>query len=82
MSFIAGERVPDDYVPICSRNSRSTVSIRASRAGTSPCPKPCANGFVLVIGAGMSGLLQGLRLKQAGIPFTIVEKNDSVGGTW
>jgi 4-hydroxyacetophenone monooxygenase len=37
---------------------------------------------VLVIGAGMSGLLQALRLKEAGIPFTLVEKNDSVGGTW
>jgi 4-hydroxyacetophenone monooxygenase len=37
---------------------------------------------VLVIGAGMSGLLQALRLKEAGIPFTVVEKNDSVGGTW
>ena len=30
----------------------------------------------------MSGLPQALRLKEAGIPFTLVEKNDSVGGTW
>src|SRR5829696_2276131 len=37
---------------------------------------------VLVIGAGMSGLLAGHRLQQAGIPFVIVEKNDDVGGTW
>jgi len=37
---------------------------------------------VLVIGCGMSGLLAGIRLKQAGIPFEIVEKNDDVGGTW
>ena len=28
------------------------------------------------------GLLAGIRLKEAGIPFTIVEKNAGVGGTW
>lgn len=37
---------------------------------------------VLVIGAGMSGLLTALRLQQAGIDFTVVEKNPDVGGTW
>ena len=37
---------------------------------------------VLVIGAGMSGLLAGHRLRQAGVPFTILEKDDDVGGTW
>jgi 4-hydroxyacetophenone monooxygenase len=37
---------------------------------------------VLVIGAGMSGILTGIRLSQAGVPFEIVEKNADVGGTW
>jgi 4-hydroxyacetophenone monooxygenase len=37
---------------------------------------------VVIIGAGMSGLLAGIRLKQAGIPFTIVERAADVGGTW
>ena len=37
---------------------------------------------VVVIGCGQSGLLAGIRLKEAGIPFTIVEKNAGVGGTW
>src|SRR5665213_3392070 len=37
---------------------------------------------VLVIGAGMSGLLTGIRLSQAGVPFEIVDKNPDVGGTW
>jgi 4-hydroxyacetophenone monooxygenase len=44
-----------------------------------------ANGrdfLVLVIGAGMSGLLVAHRLQQAGVPFVIIEKNDDVGGTW
>ena len=37
---------------------------------------------VVIIGAGMSGLLMGHRLRQAGVPFTIIEKNADVGGTW
>jgi 4-hydroxyacetophenone monooxygenase len=37
---------------------------------------------VVIIGAGESGLLLGYRLKQAGVPFTIIEKNAGVGGTW
>jgi 4-hydroxyacetophenone monooxygenase len=37
---------------------------------------------VVVIGAGMSGLLAGHRLRQAGVPFVIIEKDADVGGTW
>ena len=37
---------------------------------------------MVVIGCGQSGLLAGIRLQEAGIPFTIVEKNAGVGGTW
>ncbi len=37
---------------------------------------------VVIIGAGMSGLVAALRLKQAGVSFVILEKNDNVGGTW
>ena len=37
---------------------------------------------VVVIGCGLSGILAGIRLSQAGLPFTIIEKNDGPGGTW
>src|ERR1700716_3957918 len=37
----------------------------------------------IIIGAGMAGILAGLRLKQRGeTNFVIYEKGDSVGGTW
>lgn len=35
-----------------------------------------------VIGAGMSGVLAGIKLKEAGYDFKIFEKADRVGGTW
>lgn len=38
---------------------------------------------VAIVGAGMSGMLMGIRLKNAGIEdFTIHEKASEVGGTW
>ena len=37
---------------------------------------------VLIIGGGMSGLLMAFRLKQAGIPSRVIEKNRGIGGTW
>src|SRR3954454_9530625 len=43
---------------------------------------PDVDFTVTIIGAGMSGLLAAHRLQQAGIPFTIVEKNADVGRTW
>ena len=36
----------------------------------------------VVIGCGESGILAGIRLAQAGIPFTIIEKGAGPGGTW
>ncbi|MED5239163.1 MAG: NAD(P)/FAD-dependent oxidoreductase [Pseudomonadota bacterium] len=45
--------------------------------------KQTRNPAVLVIGAGMSGILLGIKLREAGITdITIVEKGDGVGGTW
>jgi len=35
-----------------------------------------------IIGAGMSGILAAIRLKAAGLDFTVFEKADRVGGTW
>src|SRR6185437_6916432 len=44
---------------------------------------PQLEGFsVAVIGAGMGGLNAAVQLKHAGIPFTVLEKNAGVGGTW
>jgi 4-hydroxyacetophenone monooxygenase len=41
-----------------------------------------ADSHVVVIGCGESGLLAGIRLQQAGLPFTIIEKAFGPGGTW
>lgn len=41
-----------------------------------------ASSPVVIVGAGMAGIQAGIRCAQAGLPFTIVEKNAGPGGTW
>lgn len=43
---------------------------------------PGTDFHVVIIGAGMSGILAAHRLQQAGVRFTILDKNADVGGTW
>jgi 4-hydroxyacetophenone monooxygenase len=44
--------------------------------------KALADFHVLIVGAGFSGIGMAIMLKAAGIPYTIIEKNPDVGGTW
>jgi 4-hydroxyacetophenone monooxygenase len=37
---------------------------------------------VLVIGAGISGLAAAVQLERLGIPYTVIERQDDLGGTW
>ncbi|HUA90064.1 MAG TPA: NAD(P)/FAD-dependent oxidoreductase [Steroidobacteraceae bacterium] len=83
MNFMVGERVGDEYVPMMLEELALDGNDSRAPRWSREVPESVRGRFrVLVIGAGMSGLLQALRLKEAGIPFTVVEKNDSVGGTW
>ncbi|MBS0577910.1 MAG: NAD(P)/FAD-dependent oxidoreductase [Proteobacteria bacterium] len=83
MNFMVGDVVGDEYVPLMLEELALDGNDSRAPRWSREVPAAVREKFhVLVIGAGMSGLLQALRLKEAGIPFTVVEKNDSVGGTW
>jgi 4-hydroxyacetophenone monooxygenase len=47
-----------------------------------PQPDRLAEFSVVVIGAGAGGLGAAVYLKQAGVPYVVIEKNAGVGGTW
>jgi 4-hydroxyacetophenone monooxygenase len=79
MQWLVCEPVPPEYVPMLLEEME--LDGRDSRAARST-RKPADDFPVVVIGCGESGLLAGIRLKEAGIPFTIVEKNAGPGGTW
>jgi 4-hydroxyacetophenone monooxygenase len=82
MSFLVGEPVPDEYVPMMLEEMALAGSDERN-VSWDRVPAEARRGFrVLVIGAGMSGLLAAIRLEEAGIPYEVVEKNAGVGGTW
>jgi 4-hydroxyacetophenone monooxygenase len=83
MSVAAGEPVPDAYVPMMREDlTQSTLAARSLKWRRPPSAKILESCPVAIIGAGMSGLATAIQLQQAGIPFTIFEKNPTVGGTW
>ena len=81
MTWLVCEEVSAEYVPMLMEEMEldgtdvRRVEPVAGDAARQAFP-------VVVIGCGQSGLLAGIRLQEAGIPFTIVEKNAGVGGTW
>ncbi|MFI6588428.1 flavin-containing monooxygenase [Embleya sp. NPDC050493] len=81
MSWLACDEVPREYLPMLLEDM-GLDGVDARRASESGDPAARAGFPVVVIGCGQSGLLAGIRLQEAGIPFTIVEKNAGVGGTW
>ena len=75
LSVAMGEPVPPEY-------GEFTASLFGERElPREPIDLP-EDFHVLIVGAGMSGICAGVYLKAAGIPFTIIEQHDKVGGVW
>ena len=77
--WMNGSPAPDEYLPLLVEElAPGDEDPRAPQwryDGRTPF-------HVAIIGAGMSGILAAIRLKQAGVPFVVIEKNSDVGGTW
>ena len=81
MSVGVGTDVPKEYVSMMKEeldiNNSSTRDIFIENINKHK-SKPNA----IIIGSGLCGILAGIKLSKAGISFSIIEKNDSIGGTW
>ncbi|MGO8873802.1 MAG: flavin-containing monooxygenase [Acidimicrobiales bacterium] len=83
MNVLVATEVPDEYVPMMLEELELDGSDARDPRPFAGLPPGAPGEFhVVVIGAGMSGLLAGIRLAGAGIPFTVVEKDPGPGGTW
>ena len=82
MNFVAGGEIPDRYIPFLMEELALEGKDRVADKGEDIPPAVKAGFHVFIVGAGMSGILAAIRLDQAGIPYTIVDKNSDVGGTW
>ena len=77
MSFIVGENVQKDYIPMMLKE----LNLNGHDLNQQPA-KVKSSMEVLIIGAGMSGILAAIKLAEAGIKYKIYEKNNNLGGTW
>ena len=85
MSFSAARTITRDYLGLLREELALGGEDRRAptwRRASTGCPDATAPFTAIIVGAGMSGLLAAHRLEQAGVKFTILEKNDDVGGTW
>ena len=82
MEYAVGGADMAPYLPLLEEELAYRGEDRRAPAWRIGDVAPGAAFHVVIIGAGMSGLLVAHRLEQAGVSFEILEKNDDVGGTW
>ena len=81
LSAGVGGPIPAEYMPMIREETMlgdrdpKTVHWRTE-------PKNIDAFKAVIAGAGVSGLCMAIKMQEAGIPFVIVEKNRTVGGTW
>jgi len=80
MRACLGENVAPEYAPLM-REEMGFVS-RVARWTKRPTDDKLAAQHVLIVGAGVCAIALAVALGHLGIPYTIVEKNAELGGTW
>jgi 4-hydroxyacetophenone monooxygenase len=78
MSLCLGEDVPVEYVPLM----RQDMGFEDGDVHWTQARPETLALDVVIVGAGVSGLCLAAKLDALGIPFTLLEKNPEVGGTW
>ena len=82
LEFTVGGTDMTDYLPLLEEELSYRGEDRRAPDWKKSEIAPDVDFSVVVIGAGMSGILAGHRLNQAGVRWVILEKNDDLGGTW
>ena len=82
MEFTAGADLSEDYLTFFTEELGVTDTDPRAPTWHKDDIAPDRELMVVIIGAGMSGLVAAHRLQQAGVPYVVIEKNDDVGGTW
>ena len=80
MRACLGENVAGEYAPLM-REEMGFVP-RDARWRNRPSDAALSRQHALIVGAGVCAIALGVALGRLGIPYTIVEKNDELGGTW
>lgn len=77
LAVLTGERLSELY------RQRAVQDLRAELSRhDSPSPPVPSSPVVVVVGAGLAGLSMARQLRNAGVSFTVLERNADVGGVW
>jgi 4-hydroxyacetophenone monooxygenase len=83
LDFMSGRHLDKDYREFIKEEiALDGVDRRGLQYDSDAARARAADFPVVIIGAGMGGVLAAIRLDAAGIPFTVIEKNPAIGGTW
>jgi 4-hydroxyacetophenone monooxygenase len=82
VEFMAGGVAMDDYMPMLREELALHGDDLRAPTWTKDELAPDRDFRVAIVGCGMSGIIAAYRLKQAGVPYVIFDKNTEVGGTW
>jgi cation diffusion facilitator CzcD-associated flavoprotein CzcO len=80
--MIYGAKIPDHEIGMYVEELALDPWARGLEWTAKPKGKALTDFSVTIIGAGMGGLNAAIQLGRAGIPYTVIEKNAGVGGTW
>jgi 4-hydroxyacetophenone monooxygenase len=76
--FCIGQELSGDALGM----GREAAGFAVGEGGREATRVPPDDFEVLVVGAGMMGIIAAVRLKTAGFRFRVIERNAGVGGTW
>ncbi|MCU1366650.1 MAG: hapE [Ilumatobacteraceae bacterium] len=82
LEFAVGGTEMSSYLPLLEEELAYRGEDRRRPAWDKAELAPDLPFHVVIIGAGMSGILSAHRLDQAGVDYIVLDKNDDVGGTW
>ncbi len=83
VEMYAGRPITDDELALSAEQLAFTSAIEEfGRQNAAVHADTLANFHVLVIGAGFGGIVSAIYLAQLGVPFSIVDRQEGIGGTW
>jgi 4-hydroxyacetophenone monooxygenase len=80
LSVSLGEPVPAGYAEMMRQEFDDTPASGPTTGHAAP--ESSDRPYVVVLGAGMSGICASIELQRRGIPHQIIERYGEVGGTW
>lgn len=78
MNLFLGEDVPAEYVTLV----REDMGLEDGDARWEAHPTAPTPPDVVIVGTGVFGVCLAAKLQKLGVPFTMLERNPEVGGTW